>query len=222
MNNDQVTESVLAVAEKLFGHYGIEKTTMDDIAKAAHKSKRSLYNYFTGKEDIFRKVLIREIDGIRNSASEILDKNLRKCPCSLLKAYLLLRPELIRGALAFCQVLKTKFQDEMAYQLLNVNEIVQEFNRWEHSLFQRICEFYVRKEFNAYESAHFALAYADMMQMALQGMNYAFFVEDKYEQYKVSYTHLVNVIISSVENKLDTKKEKIGVSLLKINRKSKK
>lgn len=222
MNNDQMTESVLAVAEKLFGHYGIEKTSMDDIAKAAHKSKRSLYNYFTGKEDIFRKVLIREMDDIRDKANEILDKNIRKRPCSLLKAYLLLRPELIRGALAFCQVLKTKFQDDMAYQLLNVNEIVQEFNHWEHSLFQRICEVHVRNEFNECESANFALAYADMMQMALQGMNYAFFVEDKYEQYKVSYTHLVNVIIDSVENKLDSKKEKIGVMLLKINRKSKK
>ena len=38
-----------------------------------------------------------------------------------------------------------------------------------------------------------------MVQMALQGMNYAFFVENRYDQYKDSYNLLINIIMGSIE-----------------------
>lgn len=221
MNNDLMTESVLAVAEKLFGRYGIDKTTMDDIAKAAHKSKRSLYNYFTGKEDIFRKVLIREINDIRSKANQILEANVRKRPCSLLKAYLLHRPELINDASAFREVLKTKFHDEISYKLLDVNEIVQDFNQWEHTMFRHVFEFHNRGKLAEKESSILAASFADMTQMALQGMNFAFFVEENYEQYRNSYTNLINLIIDGLDKKISNKKRNRRNLIVKINKKSK-
>lgn len=40
-------------AEKLFCEKGFDATSMDDIAKAAQFTKRTLYQYFESKEDLF-------------------------------------------------------------------------------------------------------------------------------------------------------------------------
>ena len=45
-------QNILAAAEKLFLEKGFDKTTMDDIAKAAQYSKATLYVYFKSKEEI--------------------------------------------------------------------------------------------------------------------------------------------------------------------------
>lgn len=53
-------EQILAAAQKRFGHYGLSKTTMNDIANDIGVSKASLYYYFKDKESIFKEVIIRE------------------------------------------------------------------------------------------------------------------------------------------------------------------
>src|ERR1700761_4854210 len=57
-----IRASIVKAAQKLFQHYGLSKTTMEDIAKALGKSKSSLYYYFTTKEEIFEAVVQQEKD----------------------------------------------------------------------------------------------------------------------------------------------------------------
>ena len=49
---------IIAAAEKLFIAKGFDNTTMDEIAKAAEFTKRTVYLYFTSKENLFYGVLI--------------------------------------------------------------------------------------------------------------------------------------------------------------------
>ncbi len=44
---------IKAAARELFTRYGYSKTSLDDIAKAAHIGKGTIYYYFATKEDIF-------------------------------------------------------------------------------------------------------------------------------------------------------------------------
>ena len=44
---------ILKAACELFEHYGFSKTSLEDIAKAAHIGKGTIYYYFNSKEDIF-------------------------------------------------------------------------------------------------------------------------------------------------------------------------
>ncbi len=53
-------DRILNVAGSIFGRFGFQKTTVDEIAKAAHKAKGSVYYYFQSKEDLFQKVVERE------------------------------------------------------------------------------------------------------------------------------------------------------------------
>jgi len=63
LTKDEITRtSIIEAAQKLFQHYGLSKTTMEDIAKALGKSKSSLYYYYATKEEIFAAVVQKEKD----------------------------------------------------------------------------------------------------------------------------------------------------------------
>ncbi len=53
---------ILKIARKLFSRYGLRKTTVDEIAKAARIGKGTIYHYFKSKEDIFSAVVKQESD----------------------------------------------------------------------------------------------------------------------------------------------------------------
>ena len=57
---EQVKERIGQAAMECFERYGLEKTTLEDIAKTVGLNKTSLYYYYKNKEDIFIEVAIRE------------------------------------------------------------------------------------------------------------------------------------------------------------------
>lgn len=53
-------EKLIEVARQLFVHKGIENTTMNDIAAASDKGRRTIYTYFKNKREIYNAVIERE------------------------------------------------------------------------------------------------------------------------------------------------------------------
>ena len=53
-------EIITTAAQKRFGIYGVEKTSMQEIANDLRISKASLYYYFPDKESLYKSVLARE------------------------------------------------------------------------------------------------------------------------------------------------------------------
>ena len=58
------------VARQLFAKKGVDNTTMNDIAVASTKGRRTLYTYFKSKEEIYVAVVESELDKL----AEALDK----------------------------------------------------------------------------------------------------------------------------------------------------
>ncbi len=58
-------DRLIEVARQLFTRQGIENTTMNDIATASDRGRRTLYTYFRTKGDIYDAVIERETDRIR-------------------------------------------------------------------------------------------------------------------------------------------------------------
>ena len=56
---EQRKEQILSSALSVFKKHGIEKATMDEIAKEADFGKATLYYYFSSKEEIFAEQLVR-------------------------------------------------------------------------------------------------------------------------------------------------------------------
>ena len=60
--------------KQLFAKKGIENTTMNDIAAASDKGRRTIYTYFRNKRDIYNAVVKTESDKIVEKLTQILDK----------------------------------------------------------------------------------------------------------------------------------------------------
>src|SRR5699024_6203230 len=74
--------------------YGLKKTTMTDIAKAAGKSKGTLYYYFKDKEDIFDKVIKLEIHEVFQTVKTAVDK--QPDAINMLKTYIITKIKTLR------------------------------------------------------------------------------------------------------------------------------
>ena len=74
-----VKASILQAAERLFQRWGINKTTMEDIAREAGKGKSTLYYYFKSKDEVLEAVALAQIARITGIArAEIAKKNTAK------------------------------------------------------------------------------------------------------------------------------------------------
>ena len=67
-------EKFIEVARQLFARKGVENTTMNDIASASDKGRRTIYTYFKSKREIFNAVIETETDNIMAHLRLILAK----------------------------------------------------------------------------------------------------------------------------------------------------
>ena len=92
---DRTREKILSVASRLFGKYGFHKTTVDEIARAAHKAKGSVYYYFKSKEELFLAVVTQEIQVLKSGLTKVIVEN-QADATGLIKSYILKRMYLMK------------------------------------------------------------------------------------------------------------------------------
>ncbi len=59
--NTKTRKMLIEMARELFAKYGKKNVTMNDIAEASKKGRRTLYTYFKSKEDIYKAVIDNEL-----------------------------------------------------------------------------------------------------------------------------------------------------------------
>ena len=62
MTVSKTKAKLVDVARQLFAKMGVENTTMNDIALATKKGRRTLYTYFKSKDEIYLAVVESELD----------------------------------------------------------------------------------------------------------------------------------------------------------------
>ncbi len=69
-------EQILESSKKLFTKYGYKKVTMDEIAKEAGVTKRTVYSYFKDKDEILKIFLIEETKNMKKIIDSVEAKKL--------------------------------------------------------------------------------------------------------------------------------------------------
>ena len=64
------------VARQLFAKKGVDDTTMNDIAVASKKGRRTLYTYFKSKEDIYMAVVESELEKLSDAMEQVAKKDI--------------------------------------------------------------------------------------------------------------------------------------------------
>ena len=75
MSISKTRQTLVDVARQLFAKNGIANTTMNDIAKASGKGRRTLYTYFKSKDDVYYAVIEAELERLSDKLDEVAAKH---------------------------------------------------------------------------------------------------------------------------------------------------
>lgn len=74
--SSKTRERLIEVARQLFTLKGVAHTTMNDIANASARGRRTIYMYFKNKKEIYNAVLEGESDRLVDSLTKVMDMEL--------------------------------------------------------------------------------------------------------------------------------------------------
>ncbi len=92
--SDATYQRIIDEARQLFARKGVTNTTMNEIAQAAGKGRRTIYTYFNNKQDIYLAVITSEINRLYDRLETVVSKDM--APNEKLEAYIDARLEGIR------------------------------------------------------------------------------------------------------------------------------
>ena len=76
MTVSKTREKLVDVARQLFARMGVDNTTMNDIAQASKKGRRTLYTYFKSKNDVYLAVVESELDHLYAMLFDVVGRDL--------------------------------------------------------------------------------------------------------------------------------------------------
>ena len=76
MPTSKTRNLLVDVARQLFARDGVENTTMNDIAVASKKGRRTVYTYFKSKEELYLAVVESELEMLAVAMRKVASKNL--------------------------------------------------------------------------------------------------------------------------------------------------
>ncbi|MES2874529.1 MAG: TetR/AcrR family transcriptional regulator [Daejeonella sp.] len=113
MAQDKKRDEIIEAAKKRFSHFGVAKTTMNEIADDLSISKASLYYYFPDKLNLYAAVLQGSIEAERANERDLLNEQYL---LNALNKYLETRTEFIiknYNILEYLKTIGTSFPSEL-------------------------------------------------------------------------------------------------------------
>jgi AcrR family transcriptional regulator len=71
-DDDEARNLLLDAAEQCYERFGVDRATMDDIARVASVHRTTVYKYFAGRDEILGAVLLRDSEDVIAGAEERL------------------------------------------------------------------------------------------------------------------------------------------------------
>ena len=77
MSISKTRQKLIDIARQLFAKRGVANTTMNDIALASGKGRRTLYTYFNSKEEVYSAVIESELERLSDKLDEVAAMKMR-------------------------------------------------------------------------------------------------------------------------------------------------
>lgn len=138
MTNSNTRNKLIDVARQLFAKNGLENTTMNDIAVASKKGRRTLYTYFKCKEDIYIAVVESELDKLFEEMKKAADKEIK--PDKKIVDLILTHLDIVKKAVYRNGTLKGSFFRD----IWKVEKVRKSFDQKEIILYQEVLDEGVR------------------------------------------------------------------------------
>lgn len=187
------SESIIDIASKIFQKYGFKKTTIDDIAEAAHKGKSSLYYYFKSKEEIFKAVIEKEAKSIKSILTKIVnDPKLE--PEEKFRKYVTVRMNQFQERINYYEALNNDYLSHYHF----INKIREQHDKEEEKLITQILEEGVKK--SKFDIPDIKIA-AYAIIIAMKGLEIPIFFTKEIDKPEEKINHLLNILFYGISKK---------------------
>ncbi len=188
MEDIDIKNRIIEVAQDIFKRYGFKKSTMDEIAAAAGKGKSTLYHYFKSKEEVFAAVIEKEGNTMFKELNKIITANI---DCKLkLKKYIITRMSLIDELSNLYSAIKLDYLNHFNF----IQKYREKYDEYEILFIEQILQDGInKKEFNINEDDTKMYAYG--IATALKGLEIPFFLENKYSKLNSRLDSMLNILI---------------------------
>lgn len=149
------------VARQLFAKKGVEDTTMNDIAQASKKGRRTLYTYFKSKEQIYMAVVESELEMLSTQMEKAASKPVS--PDKKILELIMTHLDAIKMVVYRNGTLRADFFRD----IWRVEAMRKEFDRKETSLFRRVL--HEGKELNLFDIDNVEIT-ADILHYCIKGI----------------------------------------------------
>ncbi|MDA3872127.1 MAG: TetR/AcrR family transcriptional regulator [Candidatus Marinimicrobia bacterium] len=163
---------IIAVAEKFFSRFGLNKTTMNEIAKAARIGKATLYHYFVSKEHIFTEVIRKESQILKNRLNTVIKE--ANNPKEQIRVYIITRINYLNNLSNIYSALTDKYLEHYS----SIKKFRQDFYDGENKILAKILQTGVdRNVFYEIEIDEIA----KLLSLTLRGLEFLIIAEGKDE-----------------------------------------
>jgi AcrR family transcriptional regulator len=186
---DEVRIKIIEIARHIFTHFGFKKTTMEEIALATRKGKSSIYYYFSSKEDIFRAVVEKEAEELKEelhlSISAIDD------PIERLKVYISVRMRKLKKLTNFYAALKSDYLGHLEF----IEEIRKSYDKDEVKIVAGIIQDGIeRGKFSVEDPQLSAIA----IVTAMKGLEIPLFINKEHANFENRLNNLINFLFYGI------------------------
>lgn len=192
MKIDETKDIILDVATNIFSKFGFHKTTVDEIARAAHKAKGSVYYHFKSKEELFQGVIDKEFQILRGELIKAIDSG--KNAKEKLTNYITVRMKTLNELINFYDALKNDYLNYLNF----IGEIRERYDNEETILIKSILTGGVNN--NEFEINNVEIT-APAILTALKGLEMPFFLENKYNELESRLNELIRIMIRGMEKR---------------------
>ena len=149
------------VARQLFAKKGVEDTTMNDIAQASKKGRRTLYTYFKSKEQIYMAVVESELEMLSTQMEKAASKPVS--PDKKILELIMTHLDAIKMVVYRNGTLRADFFRD----IWRVEAMRKEFDRKETALFRRVL--HEGKELNLFDIDNVEIT-VDILHYCIKGI----------------------------------------------------
>ena len=187
---DDKRDRIISVAEKIFAKFGIQKSTMDEIAKNARMGKSTLYYYFKSKEELFAAVIQKDSALLRQRLIEAISR--ADTPQQKISNYIYTRMKHLKELSNYYQTLSDEFLDHYAF----VEKARREFIDFEISTLKNLLQ-------SGIDQGVFASIDVEITSrnfaIALKGLEYPLLILNQSADIKKESNQLLNILFKGIE-----------------------
>ena len=189
---DEKKEHILAEAEQLFAHFGIKKTTMDDIARKARMGKSTLYYYFKSKEEVFGGVIQRDSLIFKLELNQAIAKGIT--PQEKIANYVLARMKQLKALRNYYSTLTEEYIEHYTF----VDVIRKDFNDFEFNTLTILFEEGVNQDIFSIDSVKTT---ARNFAFFLKGLEYAVFTKKEDFDIEKENNQMLTILFKGIEKR---------------------